>query len=95
MLFVKSLIIAFIIMICILIIVNLIEKKILNENARLQEIIILKTRREEILFKALNLIRFDIKTVLNNATKKDEKVQILTEICNFIDTLEQVSKENK
>lgn len=94
MILIKSIIIALVIIVCILIIVTLIENKILNENARLQEIIKLKERRENILFQSLHLIKFDIETALRKETKKVEEVQILKEICKFIDTLDKVSKGN-
>lgn len=92
--FVKSIIIAFLVIICILIIVSLIEEKILNENVKLQELIKIKENREHILFQALHLIKFDIQTALRKETEQAEKFQILTEICNFIDNLDKVSKGN-
>lgn len=99
---VKVLLISALILLCIYILANYINKKVLSdyekvlfENKVLNDIINIKEEKVEILYKSLFFIRSQIYLAFTSDMYKDheEHNKILNEICDFINTIEKIKSE--
>ena len=100
--FLKALLISLLIIQCIYILANYLNKrilkeyeKVLRENEILNNLINVKEDKANILYKSLFFIRSQIYLAFTSDMYKDheEHNKILNEICDFINTLEKIKSE--
>lgn len=95
MILLKALVVSALILYCITLLAQKINKDIIKENQCLYSLLDIKDEKVEVLFKSLLFIKTQIYLAFTSDMYKDheEHNKILNEICEFITKLEKIKEE--